>query len=296
MINYTKNGKEYCVDINIVPLRDDTGEIIQFAIVEREISDRKQAQVERAGLIDKLTDSNEELARFAFVCSHDLQEPLRMIRSFSEKLQTHIADDLIDDEKGKKYFRFITDGATRAQDLITDILSYSSIDSDTELLQSVDGSQLIDNIRDTMHVSLQNCGGTITRDTLPELQGNRTQLYQLFQNIINNAIKYQKSGTSPKVHISAIEAGQHWQFAFSDNGIGIEQRHLHKIFDVFQRLHRKSQYAGTGVGLSICKKVVERHGGTLWVESELGVGTVFYFTLLRPVVMETIHERQSKAS
>ncbi len=295
LINYTKTGREYWVDTNIVPLRNDTGKIIQFAVVQRDISDRVRAQVEREGLIDKLTDSNEELARFAYVCSHDLQEPLRMIRSFSEKLQAHIADDLVDDEKGQKYFRFITDGATRAQDLIADILSYSSIDSDTEILQSVEGNQLIDTIRDTMHVSLQNSGGTITRDTLPVIHGNRAQLYQLFQNIINNAIKYQKIGTPPSVHISAIDSEKYWQFSLRDNGIGIERRHQHKIFDVFQRLHRKSQYAGTGVGLSICKKVVERHGGTVWVDSELGTGTTFYFTLLKPVAMETTHERQRKA-
>ena len=135
-------------------------------------------------LINKLTDSNEELARFAFVCSHDLQEPLRMIRSFSEKLQKHLAGDLVNDEKGQKYFHFITDGAARAQDLIVDILSYSSIDSDAQQLKYVDGNHLVDRIRVEMHVALSRNGGVISSDDLPELHGNETQLFQLFQNII----------------------------------------------------------------------------------------------------------------
>jgi len=296
LINYTKENTEYWVDINIVPLTDETGEIIQYASVQRDITDRKQAHKERESLIDKLTDSNEELARFAFVCSHDLQEPLRMIRSFSEKLQTHIGDDLVNDEKGRKYFHFITDGATRAQELIEDILTYSSIDSDTQKLDSIDGNQLVSSIKDAMQVSLDNSGGVITSEVMPELHGNRTQLFQLFQNLLNNAIKYQRHDTSPHVHISVTDAGEHWQFAINDNGIGMEQRHLRKIFDVFQRLHRKNQYAGTGVGLSICKKVVKRHGGKLWVESEHGVGSTFYFTLLKPVTETTYYEPQRKAS
>ena len=296
LVNYTKDNEEYWTDINIIPLKDEDGKNIQYAAVQRIITDRIAAQSERESLIAKLSDSNEELARFAFVCSHDLQEPLRMIRSFSEKLQAHIADDLVNDEKGQKYFRFITEGAARAQDLICDILAYSSIESDTQQLQLLDSNQLIDNIRSSMQVSLQNCGGQITCDPLPELQGNKTQLYQLFQNLINNAIKYQSAESAPIVHISVCDAGNLWQFSIKDNGIGMEERHLNKIFDVFQRLHRKSQFAGTGVGLSICKKVVERHGGSIWVESEYGAGSNFIFTLLKPTPMETIDEPQRKAS
>lgn len=296
LLNYTKDNKEYWVELNIAPLKNDAGEIIQFASVQRDVTERKLAQVEREKLISELTDSNEELERFAYVCSHDLQEPLRMIGSFSEKLQLHIAGDLDHDEKGKKYFRFITDGAARAQSLIADILTYSSISNDTHSLQRINGLDLIDSIKGVMREALLEGGVQITHDELPELQGNKTQLYQLFQNLINNAIKYQHPDTRPHVHIGVVDAGKIWQFSVKDNGIGMEERHLDKIFDVFQRLHRKSQFAGTGIGLSICKKVVSRHGGTLWVESELGIGSTFHFTLLKSIPIKADHNEHRKAS
>jgi light-regulated signal transduction histidine kinase (bacteriophytochrome) len=176
----------------------------------------------------------------------------------------------------------VTDGAVRAQALVVDILAYSSIGTDTQLLEDVVGEDLINVVKDNMQNVLLENGGGITCDPLPILRGNKTQLFQLFQNLINNGMKYRKLDTPPKVHVSVKDAGDCWQFAIKDNGIGMEQRHLKKIFEVFQRLHRKSQYAGTGVGLSICKKVVERHGGIIWVESEKGVGSTFYFTLLKP--------------
>jgi len=290
-----KSGDAFWVDVNAIAIEGNDGQIVQFVSVLRDITERKQAEVDREKFIDQLTDSNEELARFAYVCSHDLQEPLRMIRSFSERLQTHLADDLINDEKGQKYFRFVIDGAARAQELIADILAYSSIDSDPQNLETVDCNELVDSIESTMQLLLDSRNGLITRDELPELQGNRTQLLQLFQNIVNNGVKYQKPGTAPLVHIGATDVGSHWQFSIHDNGIGMEERHLNKIFDVFQRLHRKDQYAGTGIGLSICKKVVERNGGKLWVESEHGIGSAFYFTLLKPVATETTNEYRRKA-
>ena len=236
---------------------------------------------EREKLINRLTDSNEELERFAFICSHDLQEPLRMIRSFSEKLQEHMGENFEKDEKGKKYFRFITDGAARAQNLIQDILAYSSVDSDTQKLEKVNPEELINVIEDSMSINLEKTGGKITFDKLPEISGNKTQLFQLFQNLINNGLKYQKPKNSPHVHISAIEKEKHWQFSIKDNGIGIEERHLNKIFEIFHRLHSKNQYAGTGIGLSICKKIVERYGGKIWVESTPEEGSTFHFTILK---------------
>lgn len=254
---------------------------LQYLIHRRQFLENlvDQRTEELSRLVDKLNDSNEELSQFAFVCSHDLQEPLRMIRSFSEKLQIHIADQLEEDERGKRYFGFIIEGATRAQQLIEDILTYSSIDGDTQNLQTVEIDELIRIIDDNRRINIGENKGTITYDKLPTVQGNKTQLSQLFQNLINNGLKYQHTDRQPNVQISVDDAEEYWQFSVIDNGIGIEERHLKKIFDVFQRLHCKNQFAGTGIGLSICKKVVKRHGGTIWATSQKGIGSKFYFTL-----------------
>lgn len=232
---------------------------------------------ERENLIDKLSQSNQELERFAYICSHDLQEPLRMIRSFSEKLQSHFGSDLDNDPKGKKYFHFIIDGAKRAQNLIFDILEYSKVAKSVESFEDIN----IKNIIDLLKTTIEEEKNIITHDSLPIIRGNKTQIYQLFQNIINNALKYQKPNTIASVHISVEDKPQFWQFAIKDNGIGIEKRHQKKIFDIFQRLHGQSLYPGTGIGLSICKKVVEHHGGTIWVDSEKDNGSIFYFTILK---------------
>jgi len=281
-----KDGTTFPMDLSVSEM--NFGDVRKFSGIVRDVSERVALEVEREKFIDKLTDSNEELARFAFVCSHDLQEPLRMVRSFSEKLQEHIADDLENDEKGKKYFNFVIDGAARAQTLITDILAYSSISSDTQILEAVNVEDIITVIRSNVFDFNEDKIGEITYDSLPILQGNKTQILQLFQNLINNGLKYQNKGNIPHVHISVEDAGEHWTFIIKDNGIGMEERHLKKIFDVFQRLHRRSQYAGTGVGLSICKKVAERHGGTIWVESEKGIGSTFYVKLLKPDIIEKL--------
>ncbi len=274
-----KNGNIFPIEVSVSEIK--LGSVIKYSGIVRDISERVAFEKQRDQFIEQLTDSNEELERFAFVCSHDLQEPLRMIRSFSEKLQEHIKDDLENDEKGKKYFHFVIDGAIRAQALINDILTYSSISNDIKQLEDVNIQNLINVIKKNSLDLTEDNTVEITYDTLPELHGNKTQLFQLFQNLINNGIKYQKPDAKAHVHISAKDANEHWCFMIKDNGIGMDERHFKKIFEVFQRLHRKSQYAGTGVGLSICKKVVERHGGTIWVESEKGIGSTFYFTLLK---------------
>ena len=297
LTNYRNTGKKKIIGIgrnvegkrkdgSIFPIDLSVSEISyantrKFSGIVRDITERKLAEEEREKLINKLMDSNEELERFAFVCSHDLQEPLRMIRSFSEKLQDHISDQLADDEKGKKYFRFVVEGAIRSQALIRDILAYSSINSDTQKLEAVNLESIITTINDSLIASLGQNKVNITYSSLPILHGNKTQIFQLFQNLINNGIKYQNIGTIPRVDISIESLDEHWKFIIKDNGIGMEERHFKKIFEVFQRLHGKGKFAGTGVGLSICKKVVERHGGTIWVDSIKGEGSSFYFTLLK---------------
>ena len=258
---------------------------------------------EKEKFITKLADSNEELERFAYVCSHDLQEPLRMVRSFSERLEIHLADQLKDDEKGTRYLNFLTDGAKRSQELIRDILSYSSINSDTTNLEIVDLNALIESIERILSPNNDAISSGISWDELPKVVGNKTQLYQLFQNLINNGLKYQKAGSTPQVHIELSDQGSDWQFSIRDNGIGMAEKHLTKIFDVFQRLHRRNEYAGSGIGLSICRKVVDRHGGKIWVESQLGTGSEFFLTLpklesqtTRKLIMENLDDGFRQAS
>ncbi len=280
-----KDGSYFHKCVKMISQYDDAGCFIGHHCFMQDISERKRAEVQREKLIGKLTDSNEELERFAFVCSHDLQEPLRMIRSFSDKLEEHLRDQLKNDEKGQRYLNFMTDGAQRAQDLIRDILSYSSINSDTSNLELVDLNGLVRLIQQTKDDDDTQSLRSVTWDTLPSIKGNRTQLYQLLQNLINNGLKYQDTSASPHVHVGVSDLGDTWEISVKDNGIGMAEKHLEKIFEVFKRLHRRTEFAGTGIGLSICKKVVERHGGRIWADSQLGKGSTFSFTLPKTEIL-----------
>lgn len=257
--------------------------VVLFGQLVSALLTRIKNESDKEGVIEQLSVSNEELQRFAYICSHDMQEPLRMIRSFSEKLVLNLKPRLTEeaDERNIKYLNFITDNAARAQQLVSDVLTYSSVENDTSTLSEVNLESVITMVKDYMQENLDSTGGVITHDPLPVIRGNRTQLLQLFQNLISNALKYQLPDVRPEVHITVEDIGEYWQFAVSDNGIGMQQRHLHKIFDVFQRLHRRDQYPGTGIGLAICKKVVQHCGGTIWVASKKGEGSTFYFTLLK---------------
>ncbi len=289
-----KDGSVFDLELGVNEVRLDKEKL--FVGTMYDITQRKQTETEREKLVDKLTDSNEELERFAYVCSHDMQEPMRMVRSFSEMLQIHFGDRIEDDEKGQRYLKFVIDGATRAQNLIADILNYSSLDRDMQKLEMINLTELINAIQESMYVNLEECEGQITHDDLPQVRGNKVQLYQLFQNLINNGLKYRKMDLKPHVHVGVEDTGEHWQFSVEDNGIGMEERHLKKIFEVFRRLHRKEEYAGTGIGLSICKKVIERHNGAIWVESERGKGSTFYCSILKSTNVEAANDPKRKAS
>jgi len=241
---------------------------------ERRLKELNQSLAEKTKALEK---SNAELEQFAFVTSHDLQEPLRMITGFLAQLERKY-DDLLD-EKGKKYIYFATDGAKRMRRIILDLLEFSRVgrvDTERELTNL---NEIAEEAIDLNRQQVKESGGTVEVDPLPSLHVAKVPLRQLFQNLINNGLKYHEPGNKPVVQIKAEELDEFWKFSVSDNGIGISEQYKEKIFGIFQRLHRKEEYTGTGVGLAICKKIIEEHGGNIWVESEIGKGSTFYFTI-----------------
>lgn len=225
---------------------------------------------------EQLARSNNELQQFAYVASHDLQEPLRMVISYMQLLEKRYMDKL--DADAREFIGFAVDGAMRMRVLIDDLLAYSRIATRGQTFQPTDSEKALKAAIGNLQIAIQDSGAQITHDPLPTVMADATQLAQLFQNLISNAIKFRRA-EAPEVHIHAEPKGNFWCFSVQDNGVGIEPQYFDRIFVVFQRLQSRSAAPGTGIGLAICKKIVERHGGTIWVESELGKGTTFYFTI-----------------
>jgi len=223
-----------------------------------------------------LRRSNEELQQFAYVASHDLQEPLRMVTSYLQILDNRYSDKL--DSDAREFIAFAVDGATRMKALINDLLAYSRVEGEEKVFEEFDVQFALNKALSNLALKIEDSGAVITYDAMPRIKADPMQIAQLFQNLIGNAIKFQ-NGKVPEVHIGVERQKDEWQFAIRDNGIGISPEYQERIFVIFQRLHRKDEYPGTGIGLAICKKVVERHGGRIWLESKLGEGTTFYFTL-----------------
>lgn len=254
---------------------DKEGNPVRMVGSIEDITWRKESEAEKEKIINKLTESNSELERFAYICSHDLQEPLRMISSFSQLLQKHMESSL--DEKGRHYMKYIMDGATQARQLISDVLNYARVDHETELLANVEGEVVFANVLRDLSARIEETGAHVTHDTLPAVHMQSTHLRQLLQNLIGNALKF--CSEKPHIHVGAKKEGAYWCFFVRDNGIGISEEHIHRIFSIFQRLHSRERYPGTGIGLALCKKVVQKYEGRIWVESEPGKGSTFYFTL-----------------
>ena len=245
----------------------------------QELIKKKEIEDEREKLVENLLSSNQQLERFAYICSHDLQEPARMVRAFSQKIKETYHDIIISDPKLERYFDFVYDGAIRMQNMISDVLEYSRVASASQPSEQVSLNEIIDQLIENFQSMHDNI--SITREDLPDLQGHRTRFVQLFQNLIGNGLKYQKKDVMPCVSIKLIEDEEKWTFIVEDNGIGIAEENLTKVFDIFTRLHRRDEYTGSGIGLSICKKVVDSYGGKIWVESEYGQGARFCFTILK---------------
>jgi len=271
-----KDGTTFPVLIEDRLILDEKGSIKGIRCTVQDITERKRMEVALREKSEELARSNKDLEQFAYVASHDLQEPLRMVTSYVQLLAKRYKGKL--DSDADEFIGFAVDGAVRMWKLINDLLTYSRVGMRGKGLELTDCEVVLAQSLSDLKVAIEEHGALITHDPLPTVMADRLQLGQLLQNLVGNAIKF-RGNESPRVHISASRNGNEWTFSVRDNGIGIAPEYFDRIFIIFQRLHSRQEYAGTGIGLAICKKIVERHGGRIWVESEVGKGTTFYFTL-----------------
>ena len=270
------DGAKVDVSVSSVPI-DYQGEpgILMFA---EDISARKRAEEELRQSHAELERSNTELQQFAYVASHDLQEPLRMVSSYMGLIERRYKGRL--DADADDFIGYAVDGAKRMRMLINDLLEYSRVGTQGKAFGPVDCETLLNRVLDHLQLLIEDNSATVTHDRLPTVIGDSAQLMRLFQNLIHNSLKF-KNDSPPLIHVSAEQCYGDWLFSFHDNGIGIDPQYADRIFVIFQRLHDREEYQGTGIGLAICKKIVERHGGRIWVQSEQGKGATFFFTIPR---------------
>jgi PAS domain S-box-containing protein len=276
MLRLGDDGRRAWVSLSGEPIFDASGRFTGYRGVGRDITGRKEAEAELRRAHDELSRSNSELEQFAYVASHDLQEPLRMVSSYTQLLVRRYGDKL--DADSREFMGYIVDGATRMKQLIEDLLAYSRVGTKGKEMRPVSLEAPLRRAITNVRGSVEEAGAAITYDPLPEVKGDEMQLAQLFQNLLGNALKF-RSASVPRIHVSSKEQENEWEVTVADNGIGIEPQYFERIFMVFQRLHNKDEYPGTGIGLAICKKVIERHGGHMRVSSAPGEGSSFHFTL-----------------
>jgi len=272
----TKDGRLINVEFVCNSYQVNDKKIIQCNI--RDISDRRRIETALKEYTENLQRSNEDLERFAYIASHDLREPLRMVVSFSQLLEKNYKGRL--DVNADEFIQYIVDGATRMDALVNDLLEFSRVSSQGKLFELIEMNELVDETLRGMSVAIRDNHATIEAGPLPEVMVDRTQFMHVFQNLVENAMKF-RGQDDPQIRISATMGDGAWIFSVKDNGIGIDPAFHGRIFDLFQRLQSREDYPGTGIGLAICKRIIERHGGRIWVESEEGKGSAFFFTIPR---------------
>lgn len=268
-----KDGTEVQVEIGLNPIESPEGMRVLASIID--ITERKQKEQFMTRQAE-LEAKNKELAQFAYVASHDLQEPLRTVANYIQMFEEDFGTEL--DETGRKYLKAMNNATTRMSGLVKSLLEYARLGKDRKL-SVIDCNRLLAEVLDDMRIVIDDTHADIKIGHLPEIMGYETELRQLFQNLISNAIKYVKAGTAPRIEVSALNEDGKWKFRVSDRGLGIAPVYYEKIFQIFQRLHTRDEYEGNGIGLSLCKKIAEMHGGEIWVESREGEGTDFFFTI-----------------
>jgi len=293
-----KDGSRFWANLLITATRDASGKLVGFSEISRDISarqaadrqlaetvreisreitERKQSEQQLVKTVGELKRSNEELQQFAYVASHDLQEPLRMVASYTQLLAKRYTGRL--DHDADEYIAYAVDGCNRMQALIQDLLTYSRAGTDGRSHREISSENALNAALTNLRATIQESGAVVTHDSLPAITMDDTQLVQVFQNLVGNAVKY-RSPEIPRVHVTAAKnAGNECVFAVRDNGVGIDPQYFERIFVLFQRLHGQNEFTGTGIGLAICKKIVERLGGRIWVESQPAKGSTFYFAL-----------------
>jgi PAS domain S-box-containing protein len=273
----TKDGRILTVSLTVSPIRDASGAVIGASKVGRDITEREIHEKALREANAALTQSNEDLQQFAYSASHDLQEPLRMVLAYGEMLKKKFGGVL--DAKGEEYLSFVLEGATRMEQLLSDLRAYTRASTaDKEPRQLIDADVVLKKTLGSIDSLIKESGAVITQTHLPQIRIHEFQLEQLFQNLISNAIRY-CSRETPLINVRAEKQGHEWLFSIQDNGIGIDPQYKEQIFGLFKRLHTTSEYPGTGMGLAICQRIVQRAGGRIWVESELGKGSTIFFTL-----------------
>ena len=268
------DGERATILNSAAPIKNQIGKIIGGVVTVQDVTEIRRAE-------ENLRRSNEELQQFAYVASHDLQEPLRMVISYLTMLERRQKDKL--DADAQEYIQYAVEGGKRMKELIDDLLAYSRVDTAANAFQTVEMNDLVERTLQLLKVPIEESGAIISVDILPSIDADESQIIQVVQNLIGNAIKFH--GTErPRVRISAMSGPREWIFSVSDNGIGLNTEYSDRIFQMFQRLHTKEQYQGTGVGLAIAKRIIDRHGGRIWVESEEGEGATFFFTIPKAAI------------
>jgi PAS domain S-box-containing protein len=269
-----KDGTELPVEIGLNPIHTRDGTMVLSAIID--ISERNKAMQSLAEQREELQRSNADLEQFAYVASHDLREPLRMVATYSELLAERYKGKL--DERADEYIRYTIDGAKRMQQLVKDLLAYSRVSSQAVTPAIIESEAVVRNALDRLRAVIEETRAEIVCDRLPAIRADETQLGQVFQNLIGNALKF-RAEQPPRIHIAAERRNGTCEFRVEDNGIGLDKQYEARVFQMFQRLHERGRYEGNGIGLAIAKKIVERHGGRIWFESEIHKGTTFHFTM-----------------
>lgn len=290
-VRQTKEGRRLAISLTISPIRDASGTIIGASKIARDITDQVQSQQALREANEALRRSNADLEQFVYSASHDLQEPLRMVCAYSELLQARFGSQL--GANGKEYLDYVLEGALRMERLLRDLRAFtqaSTLDRKARAEAEADAAlcAALANLRPTIEAS----GAVITHEPLPRVRLHEFQLQQLFQNLIGNAIRYRREDP-PRIEVGAERKGTTWTFSVRDNGMGIDPQYKEQIFGIFKRLHTSAEYPGTGMGLAICQRIVERAGGRLWVESELGHGATFFFTVPAEPAPDTGDGRES---